>query len=73
MADPLGAAKKIYRYFDIPYSDTMEQGMIRWLQKNPQNKHGRHGYSLEQYGLTRERIRSEFAEYQEQYSIPEEP
>lgn len=73
MADPVGAVRRIYRFFDLPYSDAVEQGVVRWLKENPQNKHGRHGYSLEQYGLTRERIRSEFAGYREQYAIPEEP
>ena len=38
--------------------------MRDWTQANPQNKYGKHRYSLEQYGLTPEGIREAFSEYE---------
>jgi hypothetical protein len=37
--------------------------MMEWNNKNPKDRHGRHGYSLAEYGYTEERIQEVFAEY----------
>lgn len=52
MSDPIGAVRAIYRHFDLPLDDEMEQRMRDWLARNPANKHGAHQYDLEQFGLT---------------------
>jgi hypothetical protein len=41
----------------------MEAGMKRWLDANPQGKHGAHKYELEQFGLTQADIDRIFGEY----------
>jgi hypothetical protein len=38
--------------------------MREWTQGNPQNKYGKHRYSLEQYGLSTDGIRTAFAQYE---------
>jgi hypothetical protein len=38
--------------------------MLVWHSNNPQNKFGRHAYSLEQYGLSEAGIRAAFADYE---------
>ena len=40
------------------------------VRQNPQGRHGRHEYSLEQYGLSPERVRERFARYIESYRLP---
>ena len=37
--------------------------MLSWQDENPQHRFGKHVYSLERYGLTREQIDREFAAY----------
>ena len=37
--------------------------LLAWNDANPQHKQGRHSYSLEQYGLTKDRIESLFRGY----------
>jgi len=41
--------------------------MLSWQDENPQHRFGKHLYSLQRYGLTREQIDREFADYNTQF------
>jgi hypothetical protein len=69
MADPIGEIKKLYKRFDEPLSETAEANMRTYLADNPQGKHGKHSYSLEEYGLTREEVRARYADYCRKFQI----
>jgi hypothetical protein len=43
--------------------------MRRHAEENPQAKHGAHRYSLGEYGLTREAVRSRLAGYVERFGV----
>jgi len=62
--DPDRCVSEIYEYADVPLSQASFDRMREWTQANPQNKYGKHRYSLEQYGLTSEGIREMFSEYE---------
>lgn len=62
--DPDRCAQEMYDYADVPLSEASFDRMREWTQANPQNKYGKHRYSLEQYGLTPEGIRETFSEYE---------
>ena len=70
--DPLQEIKKIHEYFTLPLSDKMEKAVLQWIKNNPQDKHGRHIYSPEDFGLSNKQIRKEFKNYTDRFSIPEE-
>lgn len=70
MRDPIGELKKLYRHFDEPFTAQAETAMQAYLASNPQGKHGRHTYSLEDYGLTKEQIRTRYRDYCERFKIP---
>ena len=72
VTNPLEEIRKIYEYFSFPFSQEMEQSVSTWVKENPQNKHGRHTYSPETYGLSNEQIRQDFRDYTDRFSIPEE-
>jgi hypothetical protein len=72
MEDPIGTVRGIYEYCDCRYDDGLEERMRQWLVKNPQGKHGRHRYSLEQFGLGREQVTKQFARYYQRYGITPE-
>jgi len=72
ITDPIREVKKIYAYFHFDYSSELERRMLDWLANRPKNKHGRHQYSVQQFGLTREEIDQDVADYVEAYSIPRE-
>ena len=56
VSDPIDAVTRIYRHFDLPLEERMEQRMREWLTRNPANKHGVHRYDLAQFGLTEEDV-----------------
>ena len=70
LRDPVGTMRKLYRHFDEPFTPEAEARMQRLMRENPQNKHGKHVYSLEEFGLTAEGVRRHFRDYCEQFSIP---
>jgi hypothetical protein len=71
MRDPIGEMRKLYRRFDEPWTQATEEAMKTFLGKNPQAKRGRHFYSLEEYGLTPEYVREQFADYCRRFKVPE--
>lgn len=68
-ADPIGEMERLYDNFGEPLSDVARMSMEAMLDANPQGKHGKHDYALEDYGLTRERIYAHFADYIERFGI----
>lgn len=60
---PERTLRAMYDYAEEPLSEASLKRMIDWDTGNPQNKYGRHTYTLEQFGLSKERIGSDFAGY----------
>ncbi|MDM4769895.1 hypothetical protein [Solimonas sp. SE-A11] len=70
MRDPVGTMRRLYAHFGEPLGVEAEARMTRLAQENPQHKHGRHVYSLEEFGLTAEGVRRHFRGYRERFAIP---
>jgi Sulfotransferase family len=70
MRDPVAEIHKLYRHFDEPFSAAAGQAMRAYVANNPQGKHGRHEYTLEEFGLTRAQVRSHFDDYCRRFDIP---
>ena len=68
--DPIGQMRKLYAHFDEPLTPEAEAAMRKALANNPQGKHGKHHYSLEEFGLTAARVRQHFRIYCERFNIP---
>jgi hypothetical protein len=68
-SDPIAMVKRIYRKFDLEYTEEFEERMRVYLENNKQGKYGRHKYSLEEYGFKRESIYQEYKDYMEQYDF----
>lgn len=68
--DPLGTMRKAYAHFDEELSPEAAASMQTMLDANPQGKHGKHKYALEDYGLTRAGVNAHFRDYCERYDIP---
>jgi len=69
MADPIGEMKTLYSRFDEPFTVEAEAAMTAFLASNPQGKHGKHAYSLEEFGLTKDGVRAHFKAYCDHYGI----
>lgn len=63
MTDPIAQMKKVYAWLGDEWTPEAEAGMKKWLEENPQNRFGKHTYSLEQWGYTREDLEPYFADY----------
>ncbi|MGA2258139.1 MAG: hypothetical protein ABSG53_26025, partial [Thermoguttaceae bacterium] len=49
--DPIRAVRAIYEKFGLDFHPAHEAAMKRWLIENAPQKHGKHQYSLEEFGL----------------------
>ncbi len=72
MRDPVGTVRSIYERFELSFSAAAERRMRDWLASNPQGKHGRHRYSLEQFGLDRATLHRLYPDYPECFGVPAE-
>ncbi len=65
--DPVAAVRGVYEFAGMPFSAQTAKGIETWLAENPADKHGRHVYTLEDYGLTEARVREVYADYIQAY------
>jgi hypothetical protein len=70
LRDPIAEMRKLYDHFDEPLTKEAEAAMSRLLANNPQGKHGKHTYSLEEFGLTKQGVHTHFKDYCERFAIP---
>jgi len=61
--DEAGVLAKVYEHCGMPLTKRALDSMLQWSAVNEQHKHGQHVYSLEEAGLTKERIDGAFADY----------
>ncbi|WP_297493978.1 sulfotransferase [Acidocella sp.] len=69
MRDPIGAMRRLYAHFDEAFTPEAEAGMTAYLAQAPQGKHGKHVYSLEEFGLSAAGVREHFKAYCGRYGI----
>ena len=70
MRDPIGEMRKLYAHFDEKFTSEAEAAMVKLLAEQPQGRHGRHSYSLEEFSLSEAWVRNHFRDYCERYNIP---
>lgn len=70
LRDPVGTMRRLYAHFNEALGAEAEARMTRLAAENPQHKHGRHVYALEEFGLTADGVRKHFRDYCERFSIP---
>ena len=61
--DPMPVIRDLYARASQELTHGAEQGMMQWERDNEQGKHGKHVYSLEQFGLTRQKIEDALSGY----------
>jgi hypothetical protein len=72
IADPIRTVRGIYDYFDFTFDGVIEDSMRSWLADNPKGKHGKHRYTLEQYGIDAVEVTKDFADYTALFKISPE-
>ena len=61
--EPIEVVKGIYAHYGLEYTSELNTSLERYLEANPQHKHGKHKYSLEDFGLSAADIRRRFGDY----------
>jgi len=69
LAQPMEVLAEIAEFADLPLTGHDEQRMAAYLADNPQNKHGVHRYSLEQFALAPGDIDRRFAGYRAAFGV----
>lgn len=69
LRDPIGEMRKLYAHFGEPLTPDAEVAMRKVLAEQPQGKHGKHHYSLEEFGLNAKDVRAHFRDYCERHEI----
>lgn len=71
--DPIGTMRSVYEHTsgdEHPLTDAAVVAMQRYLDDNPQGKHGRHSYDLAEFGRSAAEVREQFGDYIARYDIP---
>jgi hypothetical protein len=58
---------ELYDMRGMDLSTDAKQAMADWERDNPQDRFGKHEYTLERYGLTRDRVHDAFSGYLEHF------
>jgi len=61
--DPMGVVTRIYDHFGLELSIATRRAFEQEIARNPKDKKGKHVYTLEQFGLSREQIDGRFSDY----------
>jgi hypothetical protein len=73
LADPMKVIEGIYAHFGLELTGVAADRMRRFVDENPQGKHGVHRYAPAEYGLDAGDERLRFARYTERFGIEPEP
>jgi hypothetical protein len=60
---PVRVARRVYEHFGMDLAPAVEATMRAWVERNPQDKLGRHVYSGSDYGLTPDEVSEAFGSY----------
>ena len=66
---PVAEIKKIYDYFGMSWSDELEGILDQFMSDNTREKHGKHAYTAEMFGLDEEDLDRAFRAYRERFNI----
>jgi len=69
LSEPLKTARNVYDALGLELLPESEAALREHAGQNPQNRHGKHTYTLEEYGLTPERVRERLAGYLERFAL----
>ena len=67
--DPLGTVRLIYHHFDLVLTPAAKERMRRYLAQHPKDKHGRHSYTLAEFGLDPDEESARYRSYCQRFGL----
>lgn len=65
--DPVGTARRVMEALGLTVGEADVAAFERYREENEQERHGRHSYTAEDFGLSEEQLERDFAFYTEAY------
>lgn len=69
VADPIAVIEAIYQHFNFSFTPEARSAMQSYMDNRPRDKHGRHHYTLDDYGLTRDELSVLFGDYCQRFGL----
>ncbi len=67
--DPIGVLRKVYDFLGLAFTDETKVAVEEWQKANRLGAHGEHRYTPEQFGLSAEEIRADYAFYIDRFGV----
>ncbi|WP_231862655.1 sulfotransferase family protein [Sphingorhabdus sp. M41] len=67
--DPVGMMAKVYDHFNEPLTAEAEAAMRACIAENPKGKHGKHKYTLEEFGVSEDEVRERYKDYRDRFGF----
>jgi hypothetical protein len=67
--NPLETVRQIYNHFGYELTQTMEENVQQYMKNNPRYKHGKYGYSLEEFNLDLTNVNQTFFKYIKKFEM----
>lgn len=67
--DPLGILERLYDALSLPFTGSFADDVRQWQAQNQSGAHGAHRYAPEEFGLSSEQLRADYAFYTEQFGF----
>jgi hypothetical protein len=68
-SDPVSALGTAYQKLGLEFSAEAEQRMSEWRAANPPGAHGAHEFSLDEFGISADRVREQFGFYLDRFGV----
>src|SRR5919204_3167536 len=67
--DPLAAVASVCEFAGIRWTGAAEKRIRRFLERNPQGRHGRHRYAPEEFGVGRAELEERLGDYRKEFGL----
>ena len=68
-SDPLGTLRRIYEWLGLEWPPSVQRAVRAWQDSQRAGAHGAHRYTAEQFGLSREQLRSDYDFYIRHFDV----
>jgi Sulfotransferase family len=69
VGDPLATVASVCEFAGIRWTGAAEKRVRRFLDRNPQGRHGVHRYAAEEFGLSRIDLEGRFGDYRKEFGL----
>lgn len=66
-ADPISQIRRLYGWLGDELTQATVDRMLAWRADNPRDKHGRHTYDADQFGITAQALAQRFGTYRDRF------